>query len=170
MSESKPLTDPELAAMERLADFDLGAHAKDGDGDRLRAMVLEIRMHRDAMAPHLLRAARLYTDELGALRKRLTELEARSVADFHRLRDLEALNEAGARAVDALESIGEQARRRIVDLTSWLRYALEHWAPDGSNKAESARALLDRAEAETPALAGNSLGTPAAATPDDPAK
>lgn len=103
----------------------------------LRSMLFEILTHRDAMAPGLLRATRLYTDELGALRKRVAELEA--------------LNEAGARAVDALESIGEQARERIVDLASWLRYALEHWAPAGSDKAERARRLLDRAEAETPA-------------------
>lgn len=123
------------------------------DEDELHAVVLA------AVSPAIAewrRIAETAQAEVGALRKRVAELEA--------------LNEAGARAVDALESIGEQARQRIVDLTSWLRYALEHWAPEGSNKAERARALLDRAEAETPALAGNSLGTRADATPDDPAK
>lgn len=32
------------------------------------------------------------------------------------------------------------ARQR--ELESWLRYALEHWAPGGSGKAESVRKLL----------------------------
>lgn len=76
MSELRPLTDLELTAMECLAGYDLGVHAEDGDRERLRSMVHEIRMHRDAMAPAALRAVRLYTDELGALRKRVAELEA----------------------------------------------------------------------------------------------
>lgn len=63
----------------------------------------------------------------------------------------EELHDAAAKANEALERIGEQARERIVDLSGWLRYALEHWAPGGSDKAERARAALERAEAETPA-------------------
>jgi hypothetical protein len=44
-------------------------------GELVDAMVFEIRMHRDAMLPSMLRATRLYTDELGALRSRVADLE-----------------------------------------------------------------------------------------------
>lgn len=75
-----------------------------------------------------------------------------------RVAQLEALADAGAKAMDALESIGGQARQRIVDLAGWLRYALENWAPGGSDKVEKARAALERAEAETPAGADGQQG------------
>lgn len=96
------------------------------------------------MAQQAIRAGRLYTDELGALRKRVAELEA--------------LNEAGARAVDALESIGEQARERIIELARGLRQALD----SGFDRSldvlmyERLYRLVERSEAETPA--GNSAG------------
>lgn len=82
MSDRGPLTAAELDEMERFASFnDLGVHAEEGDAARLQAMVTEIRMHRDAMAPHILRATRLYTDELGELRRRVAQLE-RALQDY----------------------------------------------------------------------------------------
>jgi hypothetical protein len=33
-------------------------------------------------------------------------------------------------------------RKRVADLEWWLRYALEEWAPSGSDKADKARKLL----------------------------
>lgn len=50
--------------------------AGEARGRVMRSMLFEIMTHRDAMAPSVLRATRLYTDELGALRKRVAELEA----------------------------------------------------------------------------------------------
>lgn len=89
-----PLTEPELADMETWAACDLGVHAGDDFADRLRSMVLEIRLHRDAMAPHLMRAARLHTDELGALRGRVAELEAALRTDGDRHRRFVALRDS----------------------------------------------------------------------------
>lgn len=55
---------------------ELLAVVKGARSDRLiESMVAEILIHRDAMAPYVLRAAKLYTDELGALRKRAARLE-----------------------------------------------------------------------------------------------
>lgn len=42
---------------------------------------------------------------------------------------------------------GKEHEARVEDLASWLRYALENWAPGGSDKAEKARASLDAADA-----------------------
>lgn len=67
--------------------------------------------------------------------------------ELHKLRkrvaELEALETAAARAVDALESIGEQVKAQRDSLAGWCRYALEHWAPLGSDKAEAMQAELD---------------------------
>jgi len=71
-----PLTGDELAAVLDPASDILDEVVSARQGEIVRAMAEEIRLHRDAMAPHLLRATRLYTDELGALRKRVAELEA----------------------------------------------------------------------------------------------
>lgn len=46
MSDFRPLTDDELDAMEELAGYDLGVHAEEGDCERLRFMVHEIRIRR----------------------------------------------------------------------------------------------------------------------------
>lgn len=75
MDGVKPLTDAQLAEM--LDDPD-GNYTHPGveAAERIASMVAEIRMHRDAMAPAMLKATRLYTDETGALRKRVPELEA----------------------------------------------------------------------------------------------
>lgn len=96
------------------------------------------------MAEQAMRAGKLYTDELGMLRKRVAELEA--------------LHDAAARANDALEQIGESARLRIVELTGGLREALERWADEapgckgaGDDDHNRLRQLAERAEAETPA-------------------
>lgn len=54
------------------------------------------------MAEQAIKSMRMYTDELGALRKRVAELEA--------------LNEAGARAVDALEGMQINTMAGLVDV------------------------------------------------------
>ena len=70
-----------------------------------------------------------------------------------RVAELETLHDAAAKANAALESIGEQARRRIVDLTRGLREALNA----GFERVLDVRMyerlyrLVERAEAETPA-------------------
>lgn len=104
MSDLEPLTDAELAAMEDLAGYDLGPHAEEGDQNRLRAMVQEIRIHRDAAAPFMLRAARLYSDELGALRKRVAELEAGLPAAWEALTDEQRLELASCRGCGSLDT------------------------------------------------------------------
>jgi hypothetical protein len=59
------------------------------------------------MLEMVLRTGKLYTDELGALRTRVAELEQ--------------LNQAAAKATDALEAIGDQAVARIAVLESACR-------------------------------------------------
>jgi hypothetical protein len=61
--------------------------------------------------------------------------------------------ELAARAVDVLERVGEQARQRIVELTSALREACDLAEAVGPHhdKLKRLRALADRAAAETPA-------------------
>ena len=71
-----PLNNDELAAVLDPASDILDEVVGARQGEIIRAMAFEIRLHRDTMAPHMLRATRLYTDELGALRKRVAELEA----------------------------------------------------------------------------------------------
>jgi hypothetical protein len=76
MSETRgPLTAAELAlVLDRNGDL-LSEVVSEREYQIVEAMAREILMHRDAMAPAMLRATRLYTDELGALRKRVAELE-----------------------------------------------------------------------------------------------
>ena len=49
MRDLEPLAAAELAEMEVLSGYDLGVHAEEGDQDRLRAMVQEIRAHRSGI-------------------------------------------------------------------------------------------------------------------------
>ena len=49
------------------------------------------------------------------------------------------------------EAVSRAQRYRIEDLAGWLRYALENWAPAGSDKAEKARAALDAADVQVKA-------------------
>lgn len=49
MSACDPLSDEELLEIERLAGFDLGAHALEGDGARIAALVAEVRRLRPAV-------------------------------------------------------------------------------------------------------------------------
>jgi hypothetical protein len=70
-----------------------------------------------------------------------TERELRKLRK--RVAELDALETAAAHAVDALESIGEQVKAQRDSLAGWCRYALEHWAPEGSGKAEAMQAELD---------------------------
>jgi hypothetical protein len=45
------------------------------------------------------------------------------------------------RATEALDA--QQAQPSVDSLVGWLRYALENWAPGGSDKADKARAELE---------------------------
>lgn len=112
MRDLKPLTDAELADMERWADYDLGVHAEDDYADRLRSMVFEIRLHRDAMAPSMLRAARLHTDELDALRRRVADLEAMK----------EALDRAAAQNTAGGDPT--ELARRVIDKIEGQPYSI----------------------------------------------
>lgn len=63
-----------------------------------------------------------------------------------------------------MDTEDKEHEARIEDLADWLRYALENWAPGGSDKAEKARASLDAADAwmraqheENPAMAKRML-------------
>lgn len=79
MTARGPLTKAELAAvLDRDGDL-LSEVVSEREYQIMEAMAREITMHRDAMAPAMLRATRLYTDELGALRKRVAELESELV-------------------------------------------------------------------------------------------
>lgn len=72
-----PLTPDELAAVLDDGDlpFDPGHDFHEYDVELIKEMAREIMMHRDAMAPVVLSAMRLHTDELAALRRRVQELE-----------------------------------------------------------------------------------------------
>lgn len=64
-----------------------------------------------------------------------------------------AAKELAGRAVSAAqrEAVSRAQQYRIEDLVGWLRYALENWAPSGSDKAEKARASLDAADVQVKA-------------------
>lgn len=80
MSDFRPLTDEELDAMEQLADYDLGVHAEEGDQERLRSMVQEIRTHRSVMAARCAETTRLYSNVAELARAARPDLE-RSVSE-----------------------------------------------------------------------------------------
>ena len=92
MSDFRPMTDQELDAMEQLADYDLGVHAEEGDQERLRSLVLEVRTHRSVLAARCAETTRLYSN--------VAELERAARPDLERSAS-EAIGESAASTRDA---------------------------------------------------------------------
>lgn len=67
-----------------------------------------------------------------SVRSGAAEAVAAHDAQVARIAELEALNVAGARAVDVMDDIGEQARARIKELEAGLREAVS-WIADRSS-------------------------------------
>lgn len=133
----------------------------------VEAMVAEIVIHRDAMAPSLIRATRLYTDEIGALRKRVAEIETQLVdrtneALRHEEHAQELAAELGSGAVreDLPAQRIEALRWHIAEMSKALHgvAALLRQVPDEHRRWD---AQLPDHLAEIADRAGNSAGNSA---------